>query len=419
MKLTIASLLFLFTAPVGAAPPEAEIAAELDANWPGFRGNGSSTTNLTNVPLSWSDGELAWSADLAGYGQSSPVIWENQVFVTSTGGSNKEQLFVEAFDLQTGALAWKREFAASQTAVEVTKMISQGAPTPATDEAGVYAFFESGDLVALDHAGETRWQRSLTKEYGNFIGGHGIGSSLVNAPEVLVLLVDHEGPSYLVAIDKSTGENAWKTERNPRVSWATPLFLEHDGVGQLVVSSNQELAAFRLADGEKLWWIDGVERNTVASPTTNGEIIVIGSSEPQNSLAVTVGGRGNVTATHLKWRAKSVTTSFGSPLLVGDRAFFVNRAGALQSTNLADGSLQWERRLPASTWASPLATPQRLYFFCNNGHTIVLSRDCDADTPPLAENVLTIGEGTKLYGFAVAPGRIVMRSGRKLFVAGD
>ncbi|MEM1295907.1 MAG: PQQ-binding-like beta-propeller repeat protein, partial [Verrucomicrobiota bacterium] len=293
-----------------------------------------------------------------------------------------------------------------------------GAPTPAVDEAGAYIFFESGDLVALDHEGKTRWVRSLTKEYGDFVGGHGVGSSLVMTPTVLVLLVDHEGPSYLLGIDKETGENVWKFDRDPRVSWTTPLYLEHDGVPQIVVSSNEELASFRLADGEKLWWVDGVKRNTVASPTTNGEVVVIGSSEPLNSLAIALGGKGDVTESHLKWRAESVTSSFGSPLVVDETVFFVNRAGALQATNLTDGSLQWERRLPASTWASPLATPSRLYFFANNGQTVVFDREnLDEEAPPLATNILTVGEEDKLYGYAVSTGQIVMRTGRKLMSA--
>jgi outer membrane protein assembly factor BamB len=383
-------------------------------HWNGFRGNGNSVSTVEGLPLEWSEAEgVAWRAKLGGYGQSSPVIWEDTVYVTSTGGEHKEQLFVEAFDLESGTLKWQKEFAASQTAAEVSEMISRGAPTPTADAEGVVAFFESGDLLALDAAGERRWERSLTKEYGELRGGHGVGSSVIETPLGMVLLVDHEGPSYLLCVDKETGENVWKKDREPRVSWSTPLYVDHEGEGQVVISSNGVVEGYRLADGERLWWVEGVEGNTVASPTSDGSgLVVMGSSDPMNSLAVRLGGSGDVTETHLAWRAESVTSSFGSPLIHGEVVYFVNRAGALQATSLSDGSLLWERRLPGSCWASPLAAGGRLYFFCKEGQTVVLDGgDEGEEAEELAVNVLDVAEGDRVYGVAVAPGWVVVRGG--------
>ncbi len=392
-----------------------------ETNWPAFRGNGNSTTPLKDLPLNWSDSEgIAWQADLSGYGQSSPVIWEDTVYATSTGGDSKEKLFVEAFNLDSGERRWIKEFKASSAPKEVNDYISRGAPTPVVDGAGVYAFFESGDLIALDSSGELRWQRSLITEYGDFLGNHGVGSSLVITPQSIVLLIDHDGPSYLLNIDKATGTNRWKVDRAARVSWATPLYLNHDNVEQIIVSSNGEVAAFRLNDGEKLWWIEGIEKNTVNAPTTNGEIVVIGSSEPTNTMAITLGGTGEISKSHVKWRAgQGVTSSFGSPLIHGDTVFLVNRAGALQATNLKDGCLLWERRLPGSTWASPLSTGDRLYFFCKDGSTAVHPLDVTRTSKELATNPLTVAEGDRVYGFAVAPERIVIRLAEQLIAVGE
>ncbi len=393
--------------------------AEAD-HWSSFRAGGSSATAVVDLPKRWSDESgLAWRASLEGYGQSSPVIWGGRVYVTSTAGERKETLHLEAFDLADGARVWERTFEASLTVPEVSRMISQGAPTPVADADGIYVFFESGDLVALTHEGATRWSRSLTRDYEPFRGNHGIGTSLVDTPRGLALLIDHEGPSYLLLIDKATGETRWKRDRPPRVSWTTPLFVEHEGEAQLIVSSNGELASFRLDDGERLWWLDGLQKNTVASPSTDGAVVVIGSSQPRQSLAVELGGRGDIADTHVRWRAEKVTSSFGSPLIHRDAVYFVNRAGALQCTDLADGRLRWERRLPASTWASPLAAPDGLYFFCNDGQTVVLPPGSDGETEPVSTNRLSLGENDRLYGFAVTPGRIVMRTGRELVVAGE
>ena len=125
---------------------------------------------------------------------------------------------------------------AAEKVKEVTNMISQGAPTPVAGKEGIYVFFESGDLLAFNHEGDRRWGRKLTKEFGQFIGGHGVGSSLVGVPDKLVLLIDHDGPSYLLCVDRLTGKTHWKTPREPRVSWTTPLYLKHDEEEQIISS---------------------------------------------------------------------------------------------------------------------------------------------------------------------------------------
>jgi outer membrane protein assembly factor BamB len=415
MKSALSSVLFaILLIPVpsrGDDPPTAD--------WPAFRGTGNSVTAAPDLPLTWSDTEnIAWRSALAGFGQSSPVIFGGRVYITSTEGANKEQLFLQSFDLESGSAKWSKTFSATQRPVEVSEMISRGAPTPAADEVGVYAFFESGDLFALDHDGAIRWERHLTTEFGDFLGGHGIGSSPVITPKHLVLLIDHDGPSYLLCLDKATGKTVWKADREPRVSWTTPLHVVHEGVAQIVVSSNGVAESFALEDGRRLWQHSGIRGNTVASPTRQGGIVVIGSSEPQSSLAIRLGGEGELTASHLAWKAESVTSSFGSPLIHRDAVYFVSRAGVLQANNLADGSSRWERRLPDSCWASPLAAGGLLYFFCKNGHTVVLEPREDGSANELAVNTLSIPEGDRLYGYAVAPGRFVIRTARELIAIG-
>ncbi|MCS7046072.1 MAG: PQQ-like beta-propeller repeat protein, partial [Gemmataceae bacterium] len=145
--------------------------------WPSFRGGGSSVSTAKNLPLKWSPTEnLAWVAPLPGYGQSSPVVWGNRAFVTAIDGSEKEKLFVVAVDMKSGQVAWQREFPASQKGKN-NPIMSRAAPTPVVDKEAVYAFFESGDVIALTHTGVVKWQRFLTKDYGPFKNNHGLGSS--------------------------------------------------------------------------------------------------------------------------------------------------------------------------------------------------------------------------------------------------
>ena len=154
---------------------------------------------------------------MPGYGQSSPVIWNQQIYTTSTKGDHSETITVSACSLSDGKEIWRQSFESSEP-VERSRMVSQAAPTPVADAAGFYVFFESGDLLALDHQGEKRWKRNLAKDYGPLTGHHGLGSSLCQQPDRLVLLLDHPDPSYLLCFDKQTGKTVWEVKRDKRVS---------------------------------------------------------------------------------------------------------------------------------------------------------------------------------------------------------
>ena len=159
-------------------------------------------------------------------------------------------------------------------------MISRGAPTPVADADGVYAFFESGDIFGLDHTGKIIWERRIAKEFGEFIGGHGVGTSLVRTPDHLILSIDHDGPSYIICLRKTTGETVWKTERTSRVSWSTPVYTNQSGTEQIIVSSNGSVDSYDPTPGKQRWTVSGIKGNTVASPSVAADLVVIGSSNP-------------------------------------------------------------------------------------------------------------------------------------------
>ncbi len=389
------------------------------SNWPGFRGDGNSKTKIQKLPLKWTEEEgILWKNKISGFGQSSPVIWGEKIYVTSTGGQNKESLYLDCYDLHSGKSIWKRTIKAAEKVKEVTNMISQGAPTPVAGKEGIYVFFESGDLLAFNHEGDRRWGRKLTKEFGQFIGGHGVGSSLVGVPDKLVLLIDHDGPSYLLCVDRLTGKTHWKTPREPRVSWTTPLYLKHDEEEQIIISSNGIIESYLLLNGKRIWWFDEIQKNTVASPSTDGNLVIAGSSYPKQSLAIRLGGKGNVNETHLEWRAKSVTSSFASPLVHRNIVYFINRAGTLQAQSIEDGTQRWEYKLPDGCWASPLAASERIYMFCKNGKSLVLEASAEK-AKVLSENIVKIEETDKVYGYAVSENKFVLRTGREIICVGN
>ena len=379
--------------------------------WPGFRGSGDSHTAARDLPIEWSDEEnIAWRADLPGYGQSSPVIWGDKVFVTSIEGAKQERLHVTCVDLRTGKQLWTRSFPASQT-VSNTGFVSKAAPTPAVDARRLYAFFESGELIALDHAGQTLWQRSLTKEYGEFKGNHGLGASIALADDSVIVLADHSGSSYLLSADAATGENRWKVEREPRVSWSSPVITGQE----ILISSNGVAESYSAADGKLLWRVEELKGNTVASPSAEGELVVIGSSERGSCVAI------DRRDGKVRWRADGALASFASPLIHRGGVYYVNKPGVASCVDLQTGRELWALRLPSSCWASPIAAGDLVYYFCTAGQAVVLrptGGGGNGEQPvKVAESKLDI-DGGRVYGVAAVDGAFVLRTGTQLIRIG-
>ncbi|QDU23463.1 outer membrane protein assembly factor BamB family protein [Urbifossiella limnaea] len=348
--------------------------------WPGFRGDGTSTSAAKNLPLTWSPTEnLAWRAPLPGYGQSSPVVWNGRVYVTAVDGAEKEKLLVVAVDAATGRAAWAKEFAAGQKGKN-NPMMSRAAPTPVADSDGVVAFFESGDVVALTHAGGVRWQRSLTKDYGAFKNNHGVGSSPAQTDAAVVILIDDGEPSYLVALDKATGKTVWKADRKGRSSWTSPVAARVGGRPAVVVSSSGSLDAYDAATGAELATLGGLVGNNIPSPAVAGDLVVFGAGEgrakagaaaPSNGC-VRLAATGSKLAFEPEWELKRVVSHHASPLVHRGHAYFVTKAGLVHCVDLATGAERYAERLDNPCWATPVGAGEHVYFFGRDGVTTVL-----------------------------------------------
>ena len=379
--------------------------------WPAFRGDGTSISSAAQLPTTWSDDlNIAWTVEIPGYGQSSPVVWGDRVFVSSTQGAEKDQVLLSCFSSTSGEKLWTREAAASQK-VKASDYVSRGAPTPVVDAERVYVFFESGDLLAWSHAGELLWQRSLVKDFGEFQGNHGIGASITTTQQGVVVLVNHSGPSYILAVDKLTGKDLWKVDRDPKVSWTSPALRTWNGRQEIIVSSNGGVDAYAAETGERLWWVSGIDGNTTASPTCLNDLVLVGSSKTKQNLAVKGDGQGDVTATAIQWRSEEATSSFGSPLIYQGIAYFVNKAGILFALDATTGETLWNERLPDTCWASPIGADGRVYVFTKGGTTVVYRAGKEQER--IAENVLTTED--RLYGVAAVNQAFFVRSGSRLW----
>lgn len=367
----MSELLFMLAVTLSVGPT---------ANWPGFRGDGSGIAQAKNPPMSWSEREgIAWKQSLPGYGQSSPVVWGDRVYVTAVEGDQKEKYLLLSIDAKSGAVAWKKEFAASQKGSN-NPMMSRAAPTPVADENGIYAFFEGGELVGLNHAGEQIWKRSIVGDYGEFKNNHGLGGSLAQTANELILLVDHGGPSYLLSVDKKSGKTKWKLDRPSRTSWTTPVVAKQGNKSVILVSSSGQLSAHDAESGKQLWLFDGLTGNNIASPVVVGDRVVIGAGENPRKPDLAASARSNCCLElkegepgyQVAWRSKKAISHHASPLAYQGHAYFVNKTGIVFCVDLKTGEEVYSERLDNQVWASPVAVADKIYFFGKDGVTTVL-----------------------------------------------
>ena len=379
--------------------------------WPGFRGNGDSHSKADNLPVEWSDNSnLAWDVRLPGYGQSSPVVWKGRVFITAVDGPNKEQAYVLCYDLRSGDELWRRVVGTTEK-VKVGNLVSQAAPTPVVDGKRVYVFFETGDLYVFDHRGRRLWERQMTSDYGGVKGPHGLGSSLAANRDNIFIAISHLGTSFVMAISKRDGRTVWRTERKSGMAWGTPLVIRHEGREQVIVRGGEGVISYDTADGKALWWVTGLKGAPMPSPTLAGDLLIIGSDQKEGSMAIRMGGSGDVTATHIVWRPTDATSYFSSPLVHHGLVYFISKAGIAYCVDLKTGREQWRQRLGGGEcWASPLAVRDRIYIFSNEGKTFVIRAGRQYEQ--LAVN--TISELERIYGVAAIDDALLLRSGRRL-----
>ncbi len=353
------------------------------ANWPDFLPNTRNLTVEADLPLQWGpDTNVAWSADLPGDGQSSPIVWNGRVVVTSVEGDMKDRNSITCVDFENGRQIWQKSFDSSLK-VKSSLYVSRAAPTPVADKSGVYVLFESGDLIALDWKGDVRWQRSLTESYGKIEAEFGLAASLAQHGETVFALIENNGPSYLVAIDKSTGESKWKADRRSVISWSSPAAMTLAGVPQVVISSVGTVDSYDADSGKQLWTIGDLGGNTVATPSQvdqnriiigaapgRGEANASGAAESNLMIEVTADDKG--ISAKVLWKTAKAMASFSSPMAYQGVGYWVNRAGIVFAINLEDGSELFAERIDQAPWATAIGSKDRVYFFGKDGTTTVI-----------------------------------------------
>jgi outer membrane protein assembly factor BamB len=374
-------------------------------NWPQWRGplaNGTSPKG--DPPLTWdASTNIRWKAELPGRGSATPIVWGDQVFVATAiktdrvadandlpktdpqfekktdAPRNYYQFVILSFDRKDGKPRWKHT-ANEQVPHEghhPTHSYAAGSPT--TDGKFLYVSFGSFGTYCYDLTGKLQWERRDLGRLNTRLGWGEAVTPVVHG-DSLLLNWDQEAGSALICLDTKTGKTKWKTDRDEKTSWNTPLVVEHKGKGQVIVNGTTRIRSYDLESGKELWQCGGMTVNAIPSVVPgDGVVYCMSGYKGAAALAISLDASGDVTdSDKVLWHYGKGTPYVPSPVLAGGRLWFTQMNDNLLTTlDIKTGKPVLDReRLPSlkSLYASPLAAAGRIYIVDREGTTLVLKQ---------------------------------------------
>jgi outer membrane protein assembly factor BamB len=406
-----------------------------------------------DAPVEWGEGKnIAWRAPIPGRGQSSPVIWGDKIFITTAvpteaaaapaapaptepppapgpggtprqgvrcpdcgAGAGREHKFMMlCLNRQTGKVIWERvaKVATPQEGYE-GHYGSFASNSPVTDGKRVYAFFGSRGIYAYDLGGKLIWEKQFPPMRMNQFGE---GAAPGLGPYALYLKFDQEGGSYLVAIDKNTGKELWRVNRDEKSSWSQPLVVTNDGRTEVVVSATTKVRSYDAATGKVIWEAAGLGGAVIPNPVTAAGIVYVMSGyRNPNLLAIKLGRDGDLTgADAILWTNNRGNPFTPSPVLHDNKLYFVTDSGMLSCLDARTGAAFYKQQRmpkPYNFKASPVGANGKLYLATEDGDVVVVKMGEKYEV--LATNSLP--DQMFIASPAIAGGSLYLRSQNSLF----
>jgi outer membrane protein assembly factor BamB len=387
-------------------------------NWPGWRSNGNGICSETDLPLTWGgkkNENLLWKAKLEGRSYSSPIAWGDRVFLCSAARQTDKEVkdkvvpphYVHCFRATDGKELWNTSLPPGKWPDGYYAI-----PTPVTDGKLVYCWFGSGVLAALDFDGKIVWRKEKPGPYSVYPG---VSSSPVLYGDTILILCDQNKDSFLMGVDKKTGDIKWESKRpKMRTTNSTPILIQVKGKPQLVVAGSNALQGLNPDNGDVLWWCS--KDGGYWTSLTYGDGLVYTDSGGGRGIAVDPTGSGDVNKTHVKWTHEKVPEGLACPLIVDGYLYRVHKPGILKCWKLATGEEVYSKRLEnISFLASPFATADGRIYIASPRCSYVIKAGPKGEV--LATNKLE-GGGDDGPSPAVAEGRIFLKTTSMLFCVG-
>jgi outer membrane protein assembly factor BamB len=341
--------------------------------WSQFRGpKGNGHINTTSLPLEWSESKnISWKTAIHDRGWSSPVIWNNQIWMT-TATKNGNKMFALCVDKVTGNVLYDIHIFDVISPQAITIDNTYASPTPVIEEGRVYVHFGTYGTACIDTGnGKTLWtRRDLTCDHEK---GAGPASSPFLFNDFLIFNVDGRDVQYVIALDKTTGKTAWKTNRsvdfsnvqvNQRKAYGTPLIIPRGNEKQMVSIGAKGVFSYDPRNGKELW--KALHRGWSIAPRPvygEGLVFTLIDRDRPELWAIRPDGNGDITNSHIVWKSSKRMPPRASPLIVGELLFVVDRNGYISCIEAKTGKIFWQERMKGSFSASPIHSNDLIYFF--------------------------------------------------------
>ena len=384
-----------------------------EKQWPCLRGPSRQGHVFdARMPRAWSATDnVVWRSELPGRGNSSPVVWDDRLWVTAEVPGETVGRVLLCFDRRNGEELWRLEAPAPKEQEQLYWKNTYASSTPVTDGERVIAFFGSAGLLCASVTGEQLWHVDL----GSFTTMHGTGTTPVLYKDLLIVVQDQtNNPSLFAAFDKKTGEERWRHERPRGACWASPVLLRVEGRDELLYNGSNHIVSYDPLTGEELWRSAGTSREAVPMVVTGGGLLYSASGRNGPILAIRPGGDGDVTESHRVWGKRRGGPHVPSPLYHDDRLYIISDTGILNCLDAASGESLWQARLRGRFSAGPFVVGSTLVFLNEDGVSYLLKAGDAFEL--LGQNDL--GEYTVATP-AVLGGRMYFRTEKALVCVGD
>jgi outer membrane protein assembly factor BamB len=385
---TFSLLLFFSTS---AATIQAQDKSVFNNNWPEWRGfNNTGAVSEGNTPVEFSETKnIKWKTEIPGKGHATPIIWGNQVIVQTSVATDKKpektgstgtaasamapnqtefvhQFKVISIDKNTGKINWQTIVKEVLPTERTHELGSWASNSPCTDGENIYAYFGSRGLFCLDFKGNIKWERNFGQM--DIVASFGEGSSPAIYKDKIFVQWDHQGKSYMYALNKKTGDELWKVERAEITSWATPLVVEVNGKTQVITSATNKVRSYDAENGTLIWECTGMTKNVIPCPLYADGILYLMSGFRGNALkAVDLAkAKGDITGSSaILWEYNQDTPYTPSPMLMDGKLYFLKaNNGTMTCLNAKDGKVLYSNQKLdgiSNIFSSPTGNKDKIY----------------------------------------------------------
>jgi outer membrane protein assembly factor BamB len=447
MRLCLVCLLLFLFVPTAAQKQSGK------DHWPSFRGHhAAGVSDGQNLPEAW-DGEkgtaIKWKATIPGLAHSSPIVWDDGVFVTtaiSSRGAAKfkpglygdgaasddrsvHQWKVYCFDKKNGKIVWEQKALEGVPLDKRHIKSTYASPTPATDGRYVVAFFGSQGLYAFDMKGRLAWKKDLGRmDMGAYdVPDYewGPASSPIIYKDSAIVQVDQQKGSFLIAVNIKNGETIWKTERDELPSWGTPTIYPGKDRVELITNASNFIRSYDPETGKELWRLGGSSKITAPTPIFANDLIVVTSGRrPERPIfVIRAGASGEITLKEgetsnksIVWAKRGVGSYMPTPLIYQGLLYVLRNEGIFSCYDLATGEEKYTERIPhqgSGFSGSPVAADGRIYLPSEDGDIFVVKAGAKFEL--LGKN--SVGQ-LLMSTPAISGGMMFVRAERELFAIG-